>query len=362
MNRATAVGSITDDIVESWADAARLGTPPLIVRGPLGEVLGTPEPPAVERIDAGHSNPTFLVTSGSARWVLRRPPRPPFAPTAHDVMREYRMLTALRDQPVRTPVPVVACNDEAVIGAPFYVMEALDGVVLRNVSLAPLDTPGERSRAGAELIEALAELHAVDPVAAELPGAARGNGYLARQVELWADQWQRNQTRQIAALDEVTRHLRRELPATQRVAIVHGDYKLDNTMFSRTAPARLLAILDWEMATVGDPLADLGFLSATWIDAGEEPDRVGGLCRATMDPGFPSRHELVEHYGRLSGLDLGALAAYQAMALWKLAILLEASYRRYQTGTATDPFFATLESGVPRIAEQALAAWSGALL
>ena len=350
------------DIVDRWSDAEVLDDPPLIVRDGLVRALGSAESPAVERIDAGHSNPTFLVRKDGARWILRRPPRPPFASGAHDVLREYRILSALRDREVRTPVPVMACADSSLIGAPFYLMEALDGRVLRDESVAPIDTPQERRRAGIELVDALAELHAVDPVEAGLGDAPRGARYIERQVALWAGQWQRNQTRPIPALDEICRLLRRNLPRTQRLAVVHGDYKLDNVLFAPEAPARLLAILDWEMATVGDPLADLGFLSATWIDAGEEPDRVGGLCRATTDPGFPSRRELVARYGDDSGLDISELHVYQAMALWKLAILLEASYRRYLGGTTSDEFFATLKEGVPRIAEQALAAASGALL
>jgi aminoglycoside phosphotransferase (APT) family kinase protein len=352
--------STLHDVVDRWEDAQRLGTAPLIVRERLRDALQLSAVPDVTRIDAGHSNPTFLVTNGDARWVLRRPPRPPFARTAHDVLREHRILTALRDEPVRTPLPVVAVEDPAVMGAPFYAMEALDGVVLRDEAVAPLDTPAERNRGGENLVDALAELHAVDPVRIGLGDEARGRRYVERQVALWSGQWEKNQTRRIAALDEVTRQLRRDLPVTQRVAVVHGDYKLDNVMFARDTPARVIAILDWEMATIGDPLADVGFLSATWIDAGEEPNRLGGLCRATMQPGFPTRRQLVARYAQHTELDLEQLSAYQAMALWKLAILLEGSYRRYLAGTASDPFFVTLDTVVPLIAEQALAALQGA--
>jgi aminoglycoside phosphotransferase (APT) family kinase protein len=350
------------DIVDTWDEAAGLPQAPLVVRAGVREALGLAELPLVERIDAGHSNPTFLVACDGRRWILRRPPRPPFAPKAHDVLREYRFLRALRDEPVRTPMPVLACEDASLIGAPFYLMEALDGLVLRDDVPPPLDTPGERALAGRELVDALAELHAVEPERVGLGDPTHGATYLDRQVELWSDQWARHQTRAVPAVDEVTRRLRRRVPHPARVTIVHGDYKLDNVIFAPQAPARLVAILDWELATIGDPLADVGWLTAMWIDADEPPDRIAGLSTATMEPGFPSRRQLAERYAEDSGLPLDDLAWYQALALWKLAILLEGSYRRFLAGTTADAFFATLQEGIPQIAEQALAATDGALL
>jgi aminoglycoside phosphotransferase (APT) family kinase protein len=351
------------DIVDTWDDATALEQPPLIVRSGLRDAMGADELPEVERIDAGHSNPTFLVRTGEGRWILRRPPRPPFAPKAHDVLREHRILDRLRDQPVRTPTPLLACTDPAVIGAPFYLMEALDGLVLRGTSPAPLNTPQERALAGAELVDALVELHAVDPVAARIGDPAGGNGYLERQLDLWSAQWKRRpHKREVPAIDEVAARLRATRPQTAGVSVVHGDYKLDNVFYAKTAPARLIAILDWEMATLGDPLADLGYLTATWADPGEPADRTGGLSSVTTEPGFPTRHALADRYAAGSGLSLDGLAWYQALALWKLAILLEASYGRFLAGTTSDAFFATLKEGVPLIAEQALDASAGALL
>jgi aminoglycoside phosphotransferase (APT) family kinase protein len=352
------------DVVDTWAEARGRATPPLVVREGLAKALGVTELPEVERVDAGHSNPTFRVRSAEDHLILRRPPRPPFAPKAHDVLREHRMLTALRDEPVRTPVPVLACADPAVIGAPFYLMEALDGLVLRGDSPAPLDSPPERRRAGEELVDALAELHAVDATASGAGDPAGGEGYLRRQLALWSAQWERRASpRRVAAVDDLARDLRRTLPRPpSRFSVVHGDYKLDNVLYAPTAPYGLIAILDWEMATIGDPLADLGYLTATWIDPDEDPARAAGLSSVTAWPGFPSRHALADRYADATGLPLDQLAWYQALALWKLAILLESSYQRFLAGTATDPFFATLEEGVPRIAEQALDARAGALL
>jgi aminoglycoside phosphotransferase (APT) family kinase protein len=339
------------DVVDTWAQARLLDAPPLIVREGLRDVLHGETLPEVHRIDAGHSNPTFLVEHEDTRAILRRPPRPPFAPKAHDVLREHRILDALRDQPVRAPVPILACEDPAVIGAPFYLMEALDGIVLRDVTPAPL-----------ELVDALVELHAVPARDAGMGRATRGNTYLERQLALWSGQWSRlRHTREIPAIEEVERRLTATRPSSPHVAIVHGDYKLDNVFFARSAPARLIAILDWEMATLGDPLADVGYLTATWVDPGEPVDRLGGLSSVTAQPGFPSRRELAARYAAASGLPLDDLSWYQALALWKLAILLEASYQRHLAGTTSDEFFVTLEESVPRIAEQALGAVSGAL-
>jgi aminoglycoside phosphotransferase (APT) family kinase protein len=241
-------------------------------------------------------------------------------------------------------------------------MEALDGLVLRDRALPPLDSPLERTRVGHELVDALAELHAVDPAAAELTDRTDGGGYLQRQVALWSSQWERNQTRTIPALDQVARKLRSTIPTSPRVSIIHGDYKLDNVLFAREAPARLKAILDWEMATIGDPLADVGYLTATWVNPGESPERLAGLSSATSETGFPRRRELAERYAKYTDLGLEQLAWYQALALWKLAILLETGYRRYLAGTTSDEFLGTLKHGVPTIAEQALAAVAGSLV
>jgi aminoglycoside phosphotransferase (APT) family kinase protein len=350
------------DVVDTWAEADALAAPPLIVREGLRETLGDAHLPEVERIDAGHSNPTFLVVANGARWILRRPPRPPFAATAHDVLREHRVLSALRAHDVRIPTPGIVCSGPARIGAPFYLMEALDGLVLRDHVPPPLDTPGQRAQAGAEMVDALAELHAIDPKATGLGSRGQGDTYLKRQLALWSGQWKQRRTRPIPAINAVTQRLRERIPTTQRAAVVHGDYKLDNVLFAPTSPPRLVAILDWEMATVGDPLADVGYFTATWIGDGEAADRMVGLSGATSEPGFPSRSDLAARYAQRSGLDLEDLAWYQGLALWKLAILLESSYARFLSGTAADTFFGTLENGVPLLAEQALGACAGDLL
>jgi aminoglycoside phosphotransferase (APT) family kinase protein len=309
----------------------------------------------VERLMAGHSNETFFLSSGRDRWVLRRPPRGAFLPTAHDVIREYRVLNAVGDLAVRAPRPVLLCEDASVIGAPFYLMERVDGVVARD-SVPPHWTEEDRRRAGDELVDALIELHSVDWVAAGLEGFGRPDGYLERQVRRWKGQLALTEplTRHVEDLHRAGTWLQRHLPAPGAATIVHGDYKLDNVAFAAAGPARLVAIFDWEMSTLGDPLADLAWMLSFWKEEGEVS--VVGLEEGipTRLPGFATRSELTARYARLSDRPVGDLTFYLVLAVWKLAILLEGSYARHLAGVTDDPFFAQLEHGVPALASRAV--------
>ena len=310
----------------------------------------------VERHRAGHSNETFFLRRGGHEWVLRRPPRGAFLPTAHDVLREYRVLSALADTPVRAPRPLVACEDASVIGAPFYVMEKVDGVVVRDVVPPVLDDESQRRRVGEELIDALAELHAVDWRAVGLEGWGKPTGYLERQIKRWSGQLElaTRFTRPLPDLERVRDWLDEHRPESPPSVIVHGDYKLDNVALSHEAPARALAILDWEMSTSGDPLADLGYLLSFWREPSDPPDAVlAEQIQLTRLPGFASRDELVARYAERTGSDPGDPTWYVVLAIWKLAILLEGSYARHLAGVTDDPFFAELEHGVPALARRA---------
>ncbi|HVT00503.1 MAG TPA: phosphotransferase family protein [Solirubrobacterales bacterium] len=310
----------------------------------------------IEPVSAGHSNLTYFLRAGDRRLVLRRPPRGPLAPSAHDVLREYRMLAALEQFDVRVPRVVAACSDPAVIGAPFYVMEQVDGVVLDPATPPPFDNPVDRAKIGEEMVDTLLELHRVEwRRSSELTRMGRADGYLERQVRLWRDLWGHQRTREVPLIDAVGAQLARAIPTSPGATLVHGDYKVDNVVFSPAAPPRLVAVLDWEMATIGDPLADLGFLTATWLQ-GDDPDRLLGLARAGAEEGYPSRVDLVERYAAGAAFPVERLAWYQSLALWKLAILLEGSFGRFKAGTTDDPFFARLQQGVPALAEQAHAA------
>jgi len=305
----------------------------------------------VEKHVAGFSNETWFVNRAGKRYVLRRPPRGPLLPTAHDVVREFRYLSALSNTAARVPRPVLLCEDPEVIGAPFYLMERLDGVVIRAELPAALNTEEERRRIGFEMVDALAELHSVDWQAIGLQG--KPEGFLDRQLKRWQSQADLSvgKVRDLPRLNEIGDWLRARKPESGPPTVVHGDYKLDNVMFAADAPARLIAIFDWEMATIGDPLADLGWLMHTW----GKPDVVDDdePLPLTALPGFPTRDELAERYAEKTGREMKDFAFYHVMALWKMAIILEGLYVGYVQGTASNPGAAEFEFRVPKLIERA---------
>lgn len=318
-------------------------------------------PLTVERVRGGHSNETFFISRGAFEWVLRRPPRGPLLPTAHDVTREYRVLSALATTAVPVPRPIALCTDTEVIGAPFYLMERVHGVVIR-AKLPPAFANDESSRAGLgyQLIDRLAELHAVDWQAVGLGDFGKPQGYLERQLRRWTGQLDASRNRPLPTLDAVTEWLITHVPESGAATIVHGDYRLDNAMFAPEPPAHIVAIFDWEMATLGDPLADLGYLLSFWQEQGDPGMELGdNAWRITAQPGFATRAQLVARYAERTGRHMEHVAFYVALAIWKLAILLEGSYRRHLAGTTDDPFFATLDRGVPALAQRALAVCHG---
>lgn len=305
----------------------------------------------VEKHVAGFSNETFFVERAGQEYVLRRPPRGPLLPTAHDVAREFRYLRALHGTAARVPRPVVLCEDSSVIGAPFYLMERKRGVVLRHELPAALDTEEQRRRIGLEMVDALVELHGVDWQAAGLQG--KPEGFIERQIRRWRSQAEmtEGQVRRLPGLLAIGEWLEARRPDSGPPTVVHGDYKLDNVMFSANAPARLIAIFDWEMATIGDPLADLGWLMHTWgkPDLAEE----GEPLPLTALPGFPSREEIAERYAARTGRAMKDFAFYHVMALWKMAIILEGLYVHYVRGTASNPGAAEFEVRVPKLIQRA---------
>jgi aminoglycoside phosphotransferase (APT) family kinase protein len=350
-------------IVDTPEQAAALDLPPLLVRRPLEAFLDARGlgggPVEAEPVGEGHSNVTYLIRRGGGAWVLRRPPRPPLPPSAHDVLREARLLTAVQDADVRTPDVLATCDDERVIGAPFYVMERIEGDVMTADVPPALDDEIERARIGEELIDALVEVHAVDWRACGLEGYGKPTGYLDRQLRRFGGLWEHNRTRELPVLDRVTAWLAEHKPESGEATIVHGDYRLGNTMFAPGAPARLAAIFDWELATIGDPLADVGYLVATWSQHDDPDDALRGLSAATRRPGFPTRDELIARYEERSGRSMSDVRWYMTLALWKSAVFLEGSYKRRLAGTTEDAFFDRLETGVPAIAERAWAVATG---
>ena len=345
-------------MVAEFADAAGQTLPPLLVLRPLERFLdehGLGQGPiAASPIGDGHSNVTYLIRRGDDAWVLRRPPRPPLPPSAHDVLREFRILQACAPTPVRVPEPIVACDDPAVIGAPFYVMAHVEGRVLMTELAPEHDPQADPPRIVDELVAGLVEIHAMDWRGSDLATLAPPpETYLERQVNRFTRLWVHNRTRDLPVVDKVTEWLTRERPTSADSALVHGDYRLGNTIFSASSPARLEAVLDWELATVGDPLADVGYLSATYATAANGSDPLVRLGSVTALPGFPSRDEVIERYAAASGRDVENLVWYEVLALWKSAVFLEGSYGRLLSGTTDDPFFAQLANGVPELAERA---------
>ncbi|HEX6229207.1 MAG TPA: phosphotransferase family protein [Solirubrobacterales bacterium] len=344
------------DVVRTITEAASLELEPLLVLEPLAAYLDAAGlgsgPIAASPIGDGHSNVTFLLVRGHRRLVLRRPPRGPLQPSTHDVLREARLLRAL--SPLGLPVPevVASCEDESVIGAPFYVMPFVEGHVLSDALPAELSGDEVPERIAGELVDVLVQLHAVDYEAVGLIGLGRSEGYLERQIKRFAGLLEANATRPLPELERVRDWLAADLPASPPATIVHGDYRLGNVMFAPSEP-RLVAVLDWEMATIGDPLADLGYMTATWAEPEDADDPVGDLSAVTRQPGFPRREALARRYAEATGHSLEALPWYQVLALWKAAIFLEGSYRRYQDGTTSDAYFAPLGEGVPRLARLA---------
>jgi aminoglycoside phosphotransferase (APT) family kinase protein len=318
----------------------------------LQAFLGAAETPRVSRIGGGQSNLTFLVEVDGKRLVLRRPPEGPLPPSAHDVLREHRVLSGLARSDVPVPRPLAACDAPTVLGAPFYLMEAVDGDAIRFGLPAALDTPAERRRIGEQAVDALATLHAVDPAAIGLGELGRPSGYVARQLRRWRGQLEHARVRDAADLewlgDWLDAHLPGEGEGAARAAIVHGDYKLDNLLFPPTAPARLAAIVDWEMATLGDPLADLGWLLAFWLEPDDGIERLPILPRVTELSGFLTRAELAARYGERIGRDQPDLIFYVVLAHWKMAVLLEGHWARHVRGSAAGFDFGYLEGAGPR--------------
>jgi aminoglycoside phosphotransferase (APT) family kinase protein len=329
------------DRVEAFLDEHALGTGPL----------------HAERIgDGGGSNFSFLLERGDDRFVLRRPPRPPLPPSAHDMVREARLQLALAPHGIRLPPIVAVCEDDEVIGVPFYVMRYLDGHVVTSELPPGLEAPVARGRLGAELVDALVEIHAADLADPRLAAFARPGSYLERQVRRFTQLWEINATREIPAVVEVARRLAAELPEPLPDTVVHGDYRLGNLMVERDRPDRVQAVLDWEMGAIGDPRADLGYLLATYAEPGGESSPLGVSPVTALD-GFPTRAELVARYVAGSGREVGALGWFEALALWKAAVFCEAIYGRFTRGElgAEDARAAGFETAVPLMAQTAAA-------
>ncbi|WP_093801600.1 phosphotransferase family protein [Streptomyces sp. Wb2n-11] len=313
---------------------------PGLVRGPLSARL----------IEGGRSNLTYAVTDGASRWVVRRPPLGHVLVTAHDMKREFRVISALHPTDVPVPAPVLLCEDESVLGSPFYVMEFVEGV--------PYRTADELSALGAErtrgavlgLVDTLVVLHAVDPEEVGLGDFGRPEGFLDRQLRRWGKQLDASRNRELAGIDELHAALGRSLPGSPAPTVVHGDYRLDNVLIGGPDD-RINAVLDWEMSTLGDPLTDLGLLVMYSSELGLPDSPVSTTSGA---PGHPSAREIVERYAAGSGRDTSGIAWYTAFAWFKLAVILEGIHYRYTLGQTVGAGFDRIGDLVPVFIEHGL--------
>lgn len=309
-------------------------------------------------IAGGRSNLTYRVTDANGRrLVLRRPPLGHVLATAHDMAREFRIIAAVGATSVPVAPVLGLCEDVNVNGAPFYVMGFVDGVVLDAPGKADLLPVQLRGPASEHLVDVLADLHAVDIDAVGLGDLAKRTGYVERQVRRWTAQWEQSKTRDLPAIDEVARRLAAELPEQRDTVIAHGDYRFGNCL-TDVEQGRIAGVLDWELCTLGDPLADLGYLGVYWSDPGERPKRHNDPSGAE---GFPSYRELVERYARTTGRDVSGIDYYVAFSSWRLAVISEGVYARYLHGAMGDRIddLDTFKVGVEQLAQSALDAMRG---
>jgi aminoglycoside phosphotransferase (APT) family kinase protein len=295
---------------------------------------------SVAQFPGGHSNLTYLIRTPAGEMVLRRPPLGPVAPKAHDMAREARLLQAL--SPLFPPAPRVlgVCEDPQVLGAPFFLMDRRHGIVIRGV--LPEAFASATGRISEAFLETLVQLHSLDP--ARVP-VGKPEGFLARQVQGWAERWRRARTGEVEPMERIIAWLDHHLPPSPPPAVIHNDYKLDNLMFDPDDPARVTALLDWEMATLGDPLADLGLALAYWAHA--EAPGLGVVSRA---PGFWTRDQLVDEYARRTRRDVSGLAYYEVLGVFKLAVILQQIYYRYAQGQTRDERFRSFDRFVLHLA------------
>jgi aminoglycoside phosphotransferase (APT) family kinase protein len=311
--------------------------------------------PEIAQFPGGHSNLTYCLRFGEREYVLRRPPLGPVAPTAHDMTREYRVLAALWPVFPPAPRPHLLCEDPAVIGAPFYVMERRHGLIIRTEIPAEIGAdPRQRRRVSEAVVDTLVALHAVDWEAAGLAGLGRPAGFVERQVRGWAERYERAKTREIAAIRDLARWLAERIPLAAAATLLHNDYKLDNLMLDRADPGRVVAVLDWEMATLGDPLVDLGLLLCYWADRADPPARRQAISQVTAEPGFFTRAEVLARYAERTGRDVSRIAFYETFALYKVAVVVQQIYVRFHRGQTKDARFAGFEDRVVGLAEAAL--------
>jgi aminoglycoside phosphotransferase (APT) family kinase protein len=314
----------------------------------------------LEQFPGGHSNLTYLVRLGGREFVLRRPPVGPVAPTAHDMPREYRLLKAIHPHFDLAPRPYLLCEDASIIGVPFYLMERRTGLVVRREIPEEIGESLEMRRAvGEGLVDTLARLHLVDIYQSGLAGIGKPVGFVTRQVRGWAERWQRSKTSELPEVDAVIDWLLARIPpepdpsAGRPATLVHNDFKLDNVMLDPANPANVVAVLDWEMCTVGDPLVDFGIYLCYWAQKDDPVARRESISPVTTEPGWMTRSEVIERYAAKTGRDVSLISFYETFALFKTAVVLQQIFFRYHRGQTHDERFREFDKRVAGLARAA---------
>lgn len=304
----------------------------------LGKLEGVESGLWIEQFPGGHSNLTYLVRCGSREYVLRRAPLGPVAPKAHDMAREYRVLNAVHPHFPEAPAVFHLCEDPAVIGAVFFVMERRNGVVLRDRVPAELGgEPDYARRISEAFVDCMARMHAVDLEANGLLALGKPDGFVERQVKGWAERWHRAKTEEVPEMDALIGWLEQRIPASGAPTLVHNDFKLDNVMLA--SPDRIAAVLDWEMTTVGDPMADLGLTICYWAWANGDEVRTAGIPAITLQPGWFTRDEFIERYAKRTGRDVSSIGYHEVLGVFKLAVIVQQIYVRFHRGQTNDERF-----------------------
>jgi aminoglycoside phosphotransferase (APT) family kinase protein len=308
----------------------------------------------VELIAGGRSNLTYRLDFGDQRLVLRRPPLGHVLPTAHDMSREYRVLTALHGTDIPVARPVAFCSDTEIIGSPFYLMEYVDGLVLRTPQDGAQVSPDQARLLSELLTSMMAAIHGTDLPAVGLDTFGRPEGFMARQLARWQKQWELSKTQEVPGYDDLVRRLSDGLPEYTGGTLVHGDYRLDNMLVRLDAQPRIAAVVDWEMATLGDPLADLGLTLMYWADAADDAgSQLTVGAGVTRLPGFYGRAEVARRYAELTGRDVSGIGYYMAFGCFKLAVVLEGINARYQQGKTVGEGFEREGTMVAALIERA---------
>lgn len=313
-------------------------------------------PLTIEQFPHGYSNLTYLLRMGDQEFVLRRPPFGNQVKTAHDMGREYRVLSKLCAVYPPAPKPLVYCEDDSVLGAPFYVMERRRGVILRRAGNPGVLDPPTVGRLSEALIDNLARLHSLDYKAAGLIDLGKPDGYVSRQVTGWINRYTNAQTEPLPAMDRIAEWLTAHMPTASHAALIHNDYKYDNLVLDPEDLTRIVAVLDWEMATVGDPLMDMGTTLGYWVEAGDPASMHVNAVGPTALPGSLTRQELVARYAEKSGRDVSGMLFYYSFGVYKIAVIIQQIYARYVRGHTRDERFARLNERVAALAQAALRA------